>query len=221
MDTTISIGEVAGSVTQFSQRDDSSLLLLTRALGAPPEKLLPALQWHLRARRGGVRGLVNDSLAQRLDLPGVGASRLAQLAAALELATLLALEPLARGDVLCSPASCEQFLLQHLGRRSREFFCGLFLDSRNHLIACEDLFAGTVDGAAVYPRVVVARALLLGASAVIVAHNHPSGAVIPSRADRMITQRLIEALALVDIRLLDHLIIGHGETCSLAQQGEI
>ena len=78
-----------------------------------------------------------------------------------------------------------------------------------------------VDGAAVYPRVVVARALLLGATGVIVAHNHPSGTVFPSRADRLITQRLVEALALVDIRLLDHLIVGHGETCSLAQLGEI
>lgn len=221
MDTTVTTGKPPRTVTQFSQRDDSGLLLLTRALGASPEVLLPALQRHLRAGYGGVRGLVNDSLAKRLTLPGVGPARLNQLAAGLELATLLALEPLARGEVLCSPASCEQFLLQHLGRRSREFFCGLFLDSRNRLIACEDLFAGTVDGAAVYPRVVVARALLLGASAVIVAHNHPSGAVLPSRADRMITQRLREALALVDIRLLDHLIIGHGQSCSLAQQGEI
>ena len=217
----ILMDEQALSVTPFSHWDDKGLLLLTHAMGASPAALLPALQRHLRAGRGGVRGLVNDLQAKRLTLPGVGAARLNRLAAALDLATLLALEPLARGDVLCSPASCEQFLLQHLGRRSREFFCGLFLDSRNRLIACENLFAGTVDGAAVYPRIVVLRALLLGASAVIVAHNHPSGTVLPSRADRLITQRLLEALALVDIRLLDHLIVGHGETCSLAQQGEI
>ncbi len=208
-------------MTQFSQLDGRGLLLLVRALGAGNAGSQSILLDHLHGGRGGLRGVVTDLLSARIHLRGVGVAKLDQLAASLELAKALALEPLARGDALCSPASCEQFLLQHFALRQREFFCGLFLDSRNRLIACEDLFAGTVDGAAVYPRVVVARALLLGATGVIVAHNHPSGTVFPSRADRLITQRLVEALALVDIRLLDHLIVGHGETCSLAQLGEI
>ncbi len=217
----IILGGKGISVTQFSQLDDGGLLLLVRALGAGATDIPSLLLSHFRGRSLSLRDVVNDLLAARISLPGVGVAKLARLSASLELAAALALEPLARGEALCSPANCEQFLLQHLGRCQREFFCGLFLNSRNRLIACEDLFAGTVDGAAVYPRVVVARALLLGATAVIVAHNHPSGTILPSRADRLITKRLADALGLVDIRLLDHLIVGHGETCSLAQLGEI
>jgi len=103
--------------------------------------------------------------------------------------------------------------------RGREFFCCVFLDTRHRVLAYEELFAGTIDGATVHPREVVKRALELNAAAVIVAHNHPSGVAEPSRADETLTTKLKDALALVDIRMLDHLIVGDGECVSLSERG--
>ena len=118
-----------------------------------------------------------------------------------------------------SPDVTRQFLQNHLRDPSREVFCCLFLNSQHALICCENLFWGTLDGAAVYPREVVRRALELQSAAVIFAHNHPSGVAQPSRADRRITERLQAALALLDIRVLDHIIIGRGEAFSFAEDG--
>ena len=167
---------------------------------------------------GGVMGAQRSSL---LACPGVGVAKYAKLQAALELARRQALEALCSGDVLSSPEQTRRFLQYHLGGHDREVFSCLFLDSQHRVLRCEDLFFGTLDGAAVYPREVAVRALQYSAAAVIFAHNHPSGVAEPSTADRRITERLCSALALLDIRVLDHIIIGRGRAYSFAEEGLI
>ncbi len=126
-----------------------------------------------------------------------------------------------RGTHLTSPRLVRDFLTLRIADRPHEVFTLLYLDTRHRLIHCEDLFRGTLDGASVHPREVVKEALKHNAAAVILAHNHPSGVAEPSQADELITHRLREALALVDIRVLDHLIIAGGEITSLAERGVI
>ncbi|MBS0375814.1 MAG: DNA repair protein RadC [Proteobacteria bacterium] len=150
---------------------------------------------------------------------GIGAARYAQLQAALELARRHHLEALKAGPPLTSPRLAGDYLRAELRDRDYEVFCCLYLDSRHRLTGFEELFAGTIDGASVHPREVVKRALARRAAAVILAHNHPSGVAEPSRADEVITQRLRDALALVDIRVVDHLIVGEGACVSLAERG--
>jgi DNA repair protein RadC len=123
-----------------------------------------------------------------------------------------------RGDTLCSPAQTRQYLRLQLAEEKAEVFCCLFLDNRNRVIEFKRLFNGTVDGASVYPREVVSLALKKNAAAIIFAHNHPSGVAEPSHADEQITRRLKDALALVDIRVLDHFVIGD-EVVSFAERG--
>ena len=118
-----------------------------------------------------------------------------------------------------SPSDVKQFCQLHIAQEKDEYFCCMFLDSQHRLIAFEKLFRGTVDGASVYPRVVVRRALELNAAALILTHNHPSGLPEPSTADTKITQRLKDALALVDVRVLDHVIVGTDGTSSMAESG--
>ena len=118
-----------------------------------------------------------------------------------------------------SPEDTRRFLRLQLAEREAEVFCVLFLTNRHRVIAFEEMFRGTIDGATVHPREVVKQALRLNAAAVILAHNHPSGVAEPSRADEAITRRLRDALALVDVRVLDHLIVGGHEITSLAERG--
>jgi DNA repair protein RadC len=148
-----------------------------------------------------------------------GDSRLAQLRAALELARRYYLAELAVGPVLESPQATRSFLVAQLRDRPHEVFCMLALDNRHRLIAFDELFRGTIDGASVHPREVVRQALSRNAAAVILAHNHPSGVAEPSQADELITQRLKDALGLVDIRVLDHLIVGGSRCLSFAERG--
>jgi DNA repair protein RadC len=136
-----------------------------------------------------------------------------------ELSRRRLLESLRRGRALTSPADTVEYLQTALRDRRREIFTCLFLDTRHRVIAANELFQGSIDGACVYPRVVAERALRLGAAAVIVAHNHPSGVSEPSLADQAITRRLKDALALLEIRLLDHFVIGDGEPVSMASRG--
>ncbi len=168
---------------------------------------------------GGLGGLMRVESPQLLAWPGVGGAKYAQLRAALELARRQALQALRASDVLSSPGETLRFLQYHLGTQSREVFCCIFLDSQHQVLCCEDLFFGTLDGAAVYPREVATRALQYRAAAVIFAHNHPSGVAEPSSADRRITERLCAALSLLDIRVLDHVIVGRGREFSFAQEG--
>jgi DNA repair protein RadC len=128
---------------------------------------------------------------------------------------------LQRGEPLESPEQTEKFLFAKLSTEPMEVFCVLFLDTRHRIICFEKLFTGTIDGATVYPRVVAKRALDHGAAAVILAHNHPSGVSEPSQADQAITRRLKDAMTLLDIRLLDHFVIGGGKPVSMAQRGMI
>lgn len=168
---------------------------------------------------GGLAGLVRVDGPRLLAWPGVGRAKYAQLQAAMELARRQALQSLQASDVLSSPGETARFLQYHLGTHDREVFCCVFLDSQHQVLCCEDLFFGTLDGAAVYPREVAIRALQYRAAAVILAHNHPSGVAEPSSADRRITERLCAALGLLDIRVLDHVIIGRGREFSFAREG--
>jgi DNA repair protein RadC len=121
--------------------------------------------------------------------------------------------------LLDSPNLVRNYLTAQLRHRQQEVFVGLFLDSKNHLLSYEELFFGSIAGASVYPREVVKKALALNASALILCHNHPSGVAEPSDADKRITKRLAEALALVEIQVLDHMIVGDGEVVSFAERG--
>lgn len=150
---------------------------------------------------------------------GIGPARYASLHAALELVRRHHLETLRAGPPLTSPRVARDYLVAQLRDRDHEVFCCLYLDNRHRLIAFEELFKGTIDGASVHPREVVKRALARRAAAVILVHNHPSGIAEPSQADETITSRLRDALALVDIRVVDHLIVGDGICVSLAERG--
>lgn len=167
---------------------------------------------------GGLQPMMQASQAEFCQHHGLGSAKYAQLQAVMEMAKRHFLEQLTRGDALCSPAQTRQFLSAQLAGYPHEVFACLFLDNRNRVISFEKMFYGTIDGASVYPREVVRLALTKNAAAVIFAHNHPSGVAEPSRADEQITQRLKEALALVDIRVLDHFVIGD-EVISFAERG--
>jgi DNA repair protein RadC len=170
---------------------------------------------------GGIAGLMRVEGSRLLACPGVGEARYAQLRAAGELVRRQALQVMQASDVLSSPDETLRFLQYHLGCHNREVFCCIFLDSQHRVLCCEDLFFGTLDGAAVYPREVAVRALQHRAAAVIFGHNHPSGVAEPSSADRRITERLSAALGLLDIRVLDHVIVGSGREYSFAREGLI
>ncbi|MDZ7735078.1 MAG: DNA repair protein RadC [Gammaproteobacteria bacterium] len=141
------------------------------------------------------------------------------LQAGLELGRRYLATTLERADVLSSPADTRDFLRARLRGYPHEVFACLFLDNRHRVISFDELFTGTIDSASVHPREVVRRALKHNAAAVILAHNHPSGVAEPSRSDEAITRRLTEALALVDVRVLDHLVIGDSEAVSFAERG--
>ncbi len=170
-------------------------------------------------RQGGLRALLDAPPATLASLPGMGAARRALLAASLELGRRYLESELVREHSLTRPSDAGRFLTARLRGYPHEVFACMFLDNRHRLLAFEELFRGTVDGAAVYPREVVRRCLGHNAAAVILAHNHPSGVAEPSQSDRSITRRLVDALALVDVRVLDHLVIGEGGWVSLAERG--
>ncbi len=173
----------------------------------------------LLSRFGSLRALLDADLRRFTECKGLGTAKYVQLQAVLEMARRHLQESLNRGDALTSSEKTRLFLLRQLRDCPYEVFAALFLDTRHRLIAYEPLFRGTVDGASVYPREVVRRALTLNAAAIIFAHNHPSGVATPSAADRAITERLVDALSLFDIRVLDHLVIGDNEVFSFAEHG--
>ena len=150
---------------------------------------------------------------------GLGPARFAELQAGIEIARRQLSETLRAGPSLASPRATRDFLSANLRDLEHEVFCCLFLDKRHRLIEFEKLFRGTIDGASVHPREIVKLALRRNCAAVIIAHNHPSGVAEPSQADELITHRVKDALALVDIRLLDHIIVGDGACVSLAERG--
>ncbi|MFO7275876.1 MAG: DNA repair protein RadC [Pseudomonadota bacterium] len=168
---------------------------------------------------GSLRELLSADRARCLGQSGLGPARYSILQAALELARRHYRETLRVGPALTAPEATRAFLLAQLRDRPYEVFCCLHLDNRHRLIAFEELFRGTIDGASVHPREVVRQTLSHNSAAVIFAHNHPSGVAEPSQADELITHRLRDALALVDVRVLDHVIVGDGRCLSFAEQG--
>ncbi|MCC5857223.1 MAG: DNA repair protein RadC [Ectothiorhodospiraceae bacterium] len=173
----------------------------------------------LLSRFGGLRPLLEASREAFCASPGLGDAKYAQLQAVLEMAQRHLQHALERGEALTSPDLTRRFLAARLRHRPHEVFACLFLDNRHRVLRFDELFRGTIDAASVYPREVVKQALACNAAAVILAHNHPSGVAEPSHADRRITRRLQDALALVDIRVLDHLVVGDGEMVSFAERG--
>jgi DNA repair protein RadC len=168
---------------------------------------------------GGLRRLLTSEAEGLLAQRGLGPARYATLMAALELARRHYCEALRAGLAMNAPAATRQFLTAQLRDRPYEVFCCLHLDNRHRLIHFEEVFRGTIDGASVHPREIVRQALQYNAAALIFAHNHPSGVAEASQADELITRRLRDALALVDIRVLDHLIVGDNTCLSFAERG--
>lgn len=173
----------------------------------------------LLTRFGGLRQLLEAPHAHFVEARGLGDAKFAQLQAVLEMARRHLAASLTQTDVLSSPLLVHRYLQSQLRHRDREVFALLLLDNRHRVLAFDTLFEGTIDGASVYPREVVKAVLMAGAAAVILVHNHPSGVAEPSQADIAITRRLKDALALVDVRVLDHVIVGDGYCASLAELG--
>ena len=170
------------------------------------------------AAAGGLRGVLDDP-ADRLCAVLLSREDRARVGAVLELHARWMESRLKREGPITSPAHTSRYVVARLRGRANEVFAAVFLDNRHRVIAFEELFQGTVDGASVHPRVVARRALALNAAALIACHNHPSGVAEPSLADRAITSRLHDALALVDVRLIDHFVVGDGEVVSFAERG--
>jgi DNA repair protein RadC len=173
---------------------------------------------NLLIQAGSLNALLASDLAE---VPGLGPAKRARIVAALELARRALREELSSRTVLASPRDSAAFLKAQLANKPYEVFACLFLDNRHRVLAFEELFRGTLDGASVHPREVVRATLKHNAAAVILAHNHPSGVAEPSAADRNITHQLRDALQLVGVRVLDHLVIGAGEPTSMAARGLI
>ena len=191
-------------------------LLLQRGCG---RGVAAQIAEQLLSRFGGLRGVATASDAELLSVRAIGATRLAVLRALPEFARRYYEASLVAGQAIKSPADTEAYLRARLRDLPYEVFGCLFLDNRHRVLCFSELFRGTIDGTSVYPREVLMEALAVNAAAVILAHNHPSGVAEPSHADERITQRLKAALELVDIRLLDHLIVGDGASTSFASRG--
>lgn len=170
---------------------------------------------------GSLNDLFSASLLEFSAINGLGAAKYAQLQAVLELAKRSLAEELQAGVTLDSPQAVKQYLRLLLGSKAYESFAVLFLDVKNRLITCEELFRGTLTHASVYPREVVKSALQHNAASIILSHNHPSGNAEPSNADHALTQALKQALALVDVRVLDHFIVGGKDVYSFAEHGAL
>jgi len=173
----------------------------------------------LLKRFGSLGALASAQRSEFTQFSGLGVAKYTQFQAAFELARRALTEQMQVSDNLGSPEAVRRYLRLRLEHQQVEVFTGLFLDAQNQLIAAEELFSGTLTQTSVYPREVVKQALRHNAASVIFAHNHPSGVAEPSRADEHLTQALKQALALVDVRVLDHFIIGRGDLMSFAERG--
>ena len=206
------LGRGAGALS------DAELLAIFLGSGLPGRDAVQTSRELLDAH-GPLRALLDRRPAELARLPGLGPARACQLAAALELGNRHLAAALERGDALTDPVAAGRYFARRLRPYPHEVFAALFLDTRHRALAFEELFQGTIDGAEVHPREVVRRALGHNAAAVIIGHNHPSGCSDPSAADRAVTARLTQALARVEIRLLDHFVVGDGEPVSMAARG--
>jgi DNA repair protein RadC len=173
----------------------------------------------LLGRYGGLKSLLERDVAALAAEPGLGSAKSCRLHAALELGRRYLACDLRQPEALANPAACADYLRARIGAYPYEVFACVFLDNRHRILAFEELFRGTIDGASVHPREVVRRCLAHNAAAVILAHNHPSGVAEPSQADRAITADLKRALETIQVRVLDHFIVGAGAPTSFAARG--
>jgi DNA repair protein RadC len=207
--------------------------LLAQGAGrlADAELVAVCLRWGIRGKSAvdlareliahyqGLAGLLGAEVADLRRVKGLGAAKAAQLAAVLELARRALREELRAGSALTTPAAVRDYLRLTLGSRAHEVFVCVHLDAQHRVIGAEELFRGTLTQTSVYPREVVKAALAANAAAVIFAHNHPSGVAQPSQADELLTRQLREALALVDVKVLDHFVIAGNQALSFAERG--
>ena len=199
---------------------DAELLAIFLRTGIPGKTAVD-LARDLLNEFGSLRALLESDFERFRQGPGLGMAKYVQLQAVLEMARRHFRQTLKERNALTSPELTRQYLTAEMRGYPHEVFACLFLDNQHRVLKFEELFRGTIDGASVYPREVVKAALALNAAGVIFAHNHPSGISEPSEADRLITQRLKQALNLIDIRVLDHFIVGEGDAYSFAEHGLI
>lgn len=197
---------------------DAELIALLLRTGLAGVSVLQLAQ-NLLDAFGGLAGLLHAKPDDMKRIKGLGPAKRAEMAAVIELARRSLAQQLADKPLFDSPGAVRTYLRLHLAQLSHEVFAVMFVDAQSRLLRFEELFRGTLSQTSVYPREVVKRALELHASSVILAHNHPSGVAEPSRADELLTQTLKSALALVDVRVLDHFIVGQGEVMSFAERG--
>jgi DNA repair protein RadC len=198
---------------------DAELLALLLRTGTAGTGVLELAQQVIE-RCGGFAGLLQPEAQVALaEVKGLGPAKQAELLAVAEIARRAIVQPLRERDVFDSPQRVKDYLALHLDGHSQELFGVMFLDGQHRLIRFDILFTGTLTQTSVYPREVVRQALRHNAAAVVLAHNHPSGVAEPSRADEFRTQSLASALKLVDVRVLDHIVVGRGQTVSLAERG--
>ena len=197
---------------------DIELLALLLRTGLPGKGVFDLAEQVLR-EFGGFAGLLRVDAAALKRIKGLGPAKRAEVAAVIEMARRAMAQQLQATPVFDSPQKVKDYVSLQLGARSQEVFAVLFLDSQHRLLQLEEMFRGSLTQTSVYPREVVRRALELNAGAVILAHNHPSGLAEPSRADEFLTQTLKSALQLVDVRVLDHLVVGQGCMVSFAERG--
>ena len=197
---------------------DVELLALLLRTGLPGRGVFDLAEQVLR-EFDGFAGLLRAQAADLRRIKGLGPAKRAEIAAVIEMARRALAQPLQAAPVFDATQKVKDYVALHLGSRGQEVFAVLFLDGQHRLLALEEMFHGTLTQTSVYPREVVRRALQLNAGALILAHNHPSGLAEPSRADELLTQTLKQALQLVDVRVLDHLIVGRGTVLSFAERG--
>lgn len=200
---------------------DAELLALLLRTGSRGQGVLALAEQVLAHCRGfaGLLGHAEDTERALRGLKGLGPAKRAELLAVMEIARRALAQGLRAAPVFEAPGAVKDYLALHLAGLPHEVFAVMFLDSQHRLIALEPMFRGSLNSTSVHPREVVRRALQLEAAALVLAHNHPSGLAEPSRADEYLTQTLKSALQLVDVRVLDHVIVGHGQTVSLAERG--
>lgn len=197
---------------------DAELLALLLRTGLPGQGVLQLAQ-ALLDRFGGLAGLLHADVDALQGVKGLGPAKRAEVAAVLEIARRVLAQQLSEQPLFESPQTVKDYLALHLRPLAHEAFAVLFLDTRHRLLQLEVMFRGTLAHTSVHPREIVKRALALNAAAVVLAHNHPSGAAEPSRADELVTQSVRAALQLVDVRVLDHLVVGSGSVLSFAERG--
>ena len=197
---------------------DAELLAIFLRTGVKGKSAVDLAQ-ELLQQFGSLRNLLQADQAEFCDKPGLGTAKYTQLRAILELSHRHLTEPIQRGETLTSPEFTIDYFKSQLRHYPYEVFAALYLDTRHRIIAYEELFRGSINRSHIHPREVVRQSLQHNAAAVIFSHNHPSGSAEPSTADWRMTDQLREALALIDVKVLDHIIIGGGEHCSLVKRG--